>query len=172
MKTKFVIKSLITTSTLFLSLSVFAENVFFKSPEVNGKIHVSDNLVMTDWQAVMSCHFDYKGSRKGSTRYPQTFLKKISANEYSLTVRKGSLTETLPRWRLLTCAYKMILIGKNTDSDKSVLGEIYLMGQEHGEMEAQELKDMQNKEFVGRALADKTRDLRLTILPEGGIVTE
>lgn len=169
MKTQNIILSLLF---LLASFELKADIVSVKAPEINGKIRVSSNLVLTDWQAVMSCHFDHKGVRKESIRYPQTILKKISNDEYSLFVKKGSLSEMLPNWRLLTCAYKMILIGKNTDLSRSILGEIYFLGQEHGEMDAEELKDMQNKEYVAKVLTDKTRDLRLVIAPEGGIVTE
>lgn len=153
-----------------LSLSAKADIVSFKAPEINGKIRTDDNLVLTDWQAIMSCHFDVKGVRKESVRYPQTILKKISNNQYSLYVKKGSLSEMLPGWRLLTCAYKLLLIGKNLDLDKSLMGEIYLLGQEFGEMDPEDLKDIQNKEYVEKVLTDKTRDLSLTIT-EGGIVS-
>lgn len=169
MKTKNLIFSLLF---LLLSFELKADIVRVVAPQINGKIRVSSNLMLTDWQAVMSCHFDHNGVRKESIRYPQTILKKITGDEYSLFIKKGSLSEMLPNWRLLTCAYKMILIGKNTDLGRSILGEIYFLGQEHGEMDPEELKDMQNKEYVAKVLFDKTRDLRLVIAPEGGIVAE
>jgi hypothetical protein len=40
-----------------------ADIVRVKTPAINGKL-VANNLDMTDWQAVMSCHFNYQGSRK------------------------------------------------------------------------------------------------------------
>ena len=169
MKTKLLVFSILS---LMISNTAFADNVFVKTPELKGKISVPSNLLLTDWQTIMSCHFDYKGSRKESIRYPQTILKNIGNNEYSLFVKKGSLSEMLPKWRLLTCAYKLLLIGKNSDqNNRSIMGEIYLLGQEHGEMSADELKDMQNKLYVAKILADKTEDLQLAIAPEGGIVT-
>ena len=147
--------------------------VTVKSPELKGKVSVSSNLVLTDWQTIMSCHFDYKGSRKESVRYLQTILKNTDINEYSLFIKKGSLSEALPKWRLLTCAYKLLFIGKNMDQNgRSMMGEIYLLGQEHGEMTVDELQHMQNKNFVAKFLADKVEDLKLAIAPEGGIVAE
>jgi hypothetical protein len=174
MKIKNLLSLVLTITSFVVSASAFAENVSYKAPELNGKITVvTNNLELTDWQAVMSCHFDYKGSRKESVRTPQTFVKKIGKNEYSLTSKKGSLTEfMIPNWRLLTCAYKLILIGKNTDTQRSTFGEIYLLGQEHGEMDQEDLKAMQNRDYVAKVLAEKTRDLRLAIAPEGGIVAE
>jgi hypothetical protein len=174
MKTKTSL-NLLLTITLFLGTqTAMAENVFIKTPELNGKIYVSSkNLDLTDWQAVMSCHFDYRGSRKEVIRYPQTFVRPLENNEYSLAVKKGSLTEIFPAsWRLLTCAYKIILIGKNTDLGKSAFGEIYLMGQEHGEMDPEELKEMQNTEHVAKLLTDKVRDLTISIAQNGGIILE
>ena len=168
MKLNFLLPLLI----FVIGLSAEASVVSFKAPEVNGKIKVGPNLILTDWQAVMSCHFDVKGVRKESILYPQTILKKISADEYSLFVKKGSLSEMLPGWKLLTCAYKIILIGKNTDLERSIFGEIYLLGQEFGEMDPNDLKDIQNKDYVAKVIADKTRLLSLLISPEGGIVTE
>jgi hypothetical protein len=167
MKTKILVLAVLS----LLTFEAYAENVFFKTSEVNGKITAS-GINLTDWQAVMSCHFDYKGSRKESIRYPQTWVKKINDTEYSLKVTKGSLSEfAIPGWRLLTCAYKLILIGKR-DQIKTAFGEIYLLGQENGEMDPQDLKDIQNKEWVDKVLADKTMNLELFISPDGGITSE
>jgi hypothetical protein len=158
---------------IFLSINASAENVSVRTPMLNGKITVPPILNLTDWQTIMSCHFDYNGSRKESIRHPQTMLKSLGNNEYSLFIKKESLSETLPGWRLLTCAYKILLIGKNSElNNRSIFGEVYLMGQEHGEMSTNELKDIQNKSIVAKILIDKTHDLKLTIAPEGGIVAE
>lgn len=165
-------KIALTSLTLGLALSAQAEIVRFQSPEINGKVTVGKNLVLTDWQAVMSCHFDVKGTRKESIRYLQTILKKANTDEYSLFIKKGSLSEMLPGWRLLTCAYKIIFIGKNIELERSHMGEIYLLGQESGEMDASELKDIQNKDYVAKVLADKTRELNLSLSPEGSIVAD
>jgi len=155
--------------SLFTSQS-FADIVRFKAPEVNGAIK-AHGINLTDWQAVMSCHFNYKGSRKESIRYPQTWIKKTGPNDYSLKIKKGSLSEFLPGWRLLTCAYKLILIGKK-EQNKTAFGEIYLLGQEHGEMDEIDLKDMQNKSWVKKVLAEKTELLELMISENGGITSE
>ena len=158
---------------LLVSFNTFAGSVYVRTPELSGKLTVPSVLNLTDWQTIMSCHFDYKGSRKESVRYPQTIIKGLGNNDYSLFIKKGSLSETLPGWRLLTCAYKILLIGKNSDlNNRSVFGEIFLMGQEQGEMSADELRDIQNKNFVAKILTDKTQDLKIAIAPEGGIVAE
>jgi hypothetical protein len=166
---------LITFTVFFLLTSnqLFADVVFFKTPEIFGKISTPAKLSLTDWQTIMSCHFDVNGRRKESVRYLQTILKNTAPNEYSLSIKKGSLSETLPKWKLLTCAYKILLIGKNSElENRSIFGEIYLLGQEHGQMTTDELKDMQNKNFIARILADKTEDIKLLINTEGGIAIE
>lgn len=147
-----------------------ADIVNFKAPEVMGTLKVS-GINLTDWQAVMSCHFNDKGSRVESIRYPQTWVKKIGPSEYSLKIKKGSLFEFLPRKRLLTCAYKLIFIGKR-DQNKIAFGEIYLLGQEYGEMDEIDLKDLQNKAWVGKVLTEKTELLELKISEDGGITSE
>lgn len=174
MKTKTIVTLAFTITLLLGTTRVFADNVFIKTPELKGKMTVtSGNLDLTDWQAVISCHFDNRGNRKESIRYPQTFVKSLGNNEYSLAVKKGSLSELLPAsWRLLTCAYKLILIGKNTDSGKVAFGEIYLLGQEQGEMDPEELKEMQNNEYVAKVLNEKLQDLKISAAVNGGIVLE
>lgn len=164
-------KILVSVFIFVLTLSAHAASFSYKAPELKGTI-VSPGLELTDWQAVMSCHFDHKGVRKESIRYPQTWVEKTGTGEYTLKVKKGSLSEMLPGWKLLTCAYKLILIGKDQHSLKTAFGEIYLLGQEHGEMNEIDLRDMMNKEWVGKVLSDKTAPLRLLIAIDGGIVSE
>ena len=169
-------KTIITGPLLLLLLicnSAYADIISFKTPELNGKLTTTSNLILTDWQTIMSCHFDYKGSRKESVRYLQTILQKTDLNEYSISIKKGSLSEALPNWRLLTCAYKLLFLGKNIDQNsRAIMGEIYLLGQEHGEMSADDLKQMLNKNFVAKYLADQIEDIKLIISSEGSIVTE
>lgn len=163
-------KSIVIIVALLFSSTLFADVVSFKTPEVNGRLN-APAIKLTDWQAVMSCHFDHNGVRKESIRYPQTWVKKINEIDYSLKVKKGSLSEMLPGWRLLTCAYKLILIGKK-DNGKTAFGEIYLLGQEFGEMDEIDLNDLQNKEWVAKVLTEKTAEIKLGLSVDGGIVAE
>jgi len=55
-----------------------ADSVRFRAPAINGKL-IANDLNLTDWQTVMSCHFNYRGQRKESLRYPQTILKNLKA---------------------------------------------------------------------------------------------
>lgn len=165
-------KKLTFLFTLLLTINAaHADNVRVKAPAINGKL-VANNIEMTDWQAVMSCHFNYQGSRKESIRYPQTFLNKIEGNTYSLRIKAGSLSELLPHWELLTCAYKLILIGKNITTHQVAFGEIYLMGKETGVMSESELQAMQDVNQVTKVLNDKTKELVITYGKDGGIVED
>jgi hypothetical protein len=164
------------TMTIFFTLlfyysSAFADNVRFRTPQISGKL-IAENIEMTDWQTVMSCHFNFRGQRKESIRYPQTWLKKIDSNTYSLKIKAGSLTEILPRFELLTCAYKLILIGKNQTTHQLSFGEIFLMGKESGVMSESELQSIQELSTVSKILSEKTRELTVTNGKDGGIVEE
>ncbi len=155
---------------VFFGNSAWAENVHFKSAPVDGQV-LTGSLKLTDAQAVMSCHFDFRGSRKKSVRYPQTFLHEESAGQFSLKVRAGSLVEIgLPGFHLLSCSYKLILIGVDTKNNRSAFGDVFLLGQESGTMNEDELKDIQNPAVVSKVLAAKMKDLVLSVGEDGVIV--
>jgi hypothetical protein len=165
--------TLVLVSILFSATihSAHADIVRFRAPALNGKI-TANNLELTDWQAVMSCHFNYQGSRKESIRYPQTILKKLDGNSYSIKVKAGTLNEMLPHWELLTCAYKLIVIGKNALTRQVAFGEIFLMGKESGVMSESELQVLMDVNQVTKILSDKTKELVLTYGKDGGIVED
>ncbi|MDO9184091.1 MAG: hypothetical protein Q7U04_16880 [Bacteriovorax sp.] len=164
-------KKLTILFALLISATTYADNVRVKTPAINGKIIVN-NLELTDWQAVISCHFNYQGTRKESIRYPQTLLNKIDANTYALKIKAGSLSEFLPHWELLTCAYKLILIGKNSVTHQVAFGEIFLMGKESGSMSEGELQAIQDTALVTKILNDKTKELAVIFGKDGGIVED
>ncbi len=149
----------------------FADYVRVKAPLLNGKL-IANNLEMTDWQAVMSCHFNVQGSRKESIRYPQTFLTKLDGHAYALKVKAGSLSELLPNWELLTCAYKLILIGKNSTTHQLAFGEIFLVGKESGVMSEGELQSMQDPIQLAKILNERTKELVIAYGKDGGIVED
>jgi len=82
------------------------------------------------------------------------------------------LTEILPHSDLLTCAYKVILIGKNQSTHQLAFGEIYLMGKENGEMSESELQVFQDPAQVAKILNEKTKELTIAPGKEGGIVED
>ncbi|MFA6238212.1 MAG: hypothetical protein WC635_12840 [Bacteriovorax sp.] len=165
------IKALFFALVLILSTTLMAETVRFKAPAINGKL-IANNIKLTDWQTVMSCHFNHRGQRKESIRYPQTFLTSQDGGNYSLKIKAGSLSELLPNWELQTCAYKLILIGKNITSHQLAFGEIFLLGKETGVMSTSELQIMQDLNQVTKILNEKTRELIITNGKDGGIVED
>lgn len=164
-------KITICIALLFICSPLLAETVKFKSPAISGKI-IANNIEMTDWQTVMSCHFNYRGSRKESIRYPQTFLTNHEGSAYALKIKAGALNEYMPNWELLTCAYKLILIGKNTTTHQLAFGEIFLLGKETGVMSESELQAIQDINQVTKILNDKTKELVITNGKDGGIVED
>lgn len=162
--------------TLVLSLALgssklHAESIRFKTPALQGKL-IANNIELTDWQTVMSCHFNYRGQRKESIRYPQTILNNHEGSSYALKIKAGSLSEALPNWELLTCAYKLILIGKNITTHQLAFGEIFLMGRENGVMSESELQVIRDLHLVSKILNERTRELVITSGKDGGIVEE
>lgn len=148
-----------------------ADAVKFKTPAINGKL-IANNITMTDWQTVMSCRFNYQGTKKELIRHPQTILKKIEGSTYSLKIKASSLDEIHSRWDLLTCSYKLILIGKNITTHQLAFGEILLMGKESGVMSESELQVMMDINQVTKILSERTRELTVTFGKDGGIVED
>ncbi len=158
--------------TLLLLLSVqpkaFAENVRIKTPSIKGKL-LAYNLEMTDWQTVISCHFSFQEQIKEFNRYPETTLKKINSNIYSLNIKAGLLSEMMLHFELINCSYKLIVIGKNQITHQLAFGEILLMGKDTGIMSESELQMMQDPIQVTKILTERTKNLAVTFGKEGGI---
>ena len=156
---------------ILLMSVAYAETIKVKASAINGKL-IANNLEMTDWQTVLSCHFNNRGIQKEFTRHPLTSLTKLEGNTYSLKIKVSSLIETLPHSELQTCAYKLILIGKNSITHQIAFGEIFLMGRETGVMSESELQVMQDVNQLTKILADKTKELVITYGKDGGIVED
>lgn len=165
------LKTTLFSLVLLWSASALAETVRFKTPAITGKL-VASNITMTDWQTVMICQFNYRGQRKESIRYPETFLTQHSGANYHLKIKAGSLNEYFPNGELLTCAYKLILIGKNITTHQLAFGEIVLLGKDSGVMSESELTAMQDYHQVSKLLNERTRELVIANGKDGGIVEE
>lgn len=155
---------------LFLEMAQ-ADVVKIKIPTINGKL-TANNLEMTDWQTVLSCAFNNQGTRKSFIRYPQTHLTKIEGNTYSLKIKASTLTESHPHSDLLSCGYKLILIGKNMATHQLAFGEVLLIGKETGVMSESELQVMQDSNQIAKQLNDKTKDLVISYGKDGGIIED
>lgn len=167
------VKIIITTCLILLNFNILAATISIKTPQINGNITTSSNLEISELQAVLSCHFGKTGARKESKRYILSNLKFIAPFEYSLRINKGSLFEILPsNMKLLTCAYKLIVIGKNLDLGKAVFNDLFLIGQEYGEMSEDELAEIQDENYLRNALEVKTRNLNFSISQGGKIVID
>jgi hypothetical protein len=156
---------------LLFSTSVCAETLKFKVPALNGKLNTT-NLELTDLQSVINCHFNFQGNRKQIIRYPQTDVKKLEGSLYSLKIKSATIGDSLPHLDLLTCAYKLIVIGKNKISHQPAYGEIFLIGKETGTMSDSELQTILDFNQLTKVLNEKTKELTITYGKDGGIGEE
>jgi hypothetical protein len=162
-------KNLTALFSLLFVFNINAEIIRFRAPNLNGRI-LSESIDLTDWQAVMICHYNLSGKTQEVMKYPNTFVKKIDANSYSLQIKSQNLTELLPNMDILNCGYKMIIIGKNKSTHQNSFGELMLAGNDHGVMTDKEIENVLNKDILQKTLTDKVRELTLLIGEDGGIV--
>ncbi|MBP9681716.1 MAG: hypothetical protein KBD76_09950 [Bacteriovorax sp.] len=153
---------------IFFAFSAHAGSLKFKTPPIHAKIN-STNLELTDLQTVISCHFNYQGARKQVIRYPQTELIKEEGPFYSLKIKAATLGESLPRLDLLTCAYKLIVIGKNKTTHQPSYGELFLAGKETGHMSDSELQTILDPTQLTKILNERIKDLIISNGKDGGI---
>lgn len=154
---------------VLFSFSLKAEIIHFRSPAFSGKIQ-SESIELTDWQTAMSCRYSIKDKVSEISRFPQTTIKKIDSNNYTLTIKAMNLFEAQQNLELLSCSYKLILVGKNKMNHQTSFGEINLMGQDSGKMTEKELDLIQNKDHFTRVINDKIKDLVISFGSDGGIV--
>ncbi len=162
-------KVLILFALVFQGLA-YAETLRFKTPPISGKL-IANNLQMTDWQTVVSCSYNFQGTKKTIYRYPQTTLKKVDSLAYSLKIKAATLQE-LPHLDVLNCSYKLTLIGKNLNTHQLAFGEILLLGKDSGVMSESELQSLMEINQVTRTLNEKTKELAITYGKDGGIVED
>lgn len=163
--------------TFFLALlycitpPALAGIIHFKAPSISGKI-TTENLHLTDWRAVMTCHYSLAGKQLDAVKYPQTNIKKIEDHTYSINIKGQAIFEAAPNLELQNCIYKLLFIGKNKSSHQVSYGEVILAGTEKRKLNEQELSFLQNKENLGKVLSEKIKDLTLANGAEGGIISK
>lgn len=158
---------------LFMTLSqvLWADIIKFQTPKLSGKL-VSENIELTDWQAVLNCRFQLNGKNQESSKYPLTVLKKIDDNQYELSVKAANLIEVLPNLEIQNCHYKLILIGKLYSTRQTLFGEIILFGQDQGKMSDKDLDILNNKNQLAKILQDKAKEIKISAGADGGIVLD
>jgi hypothetical protein len=154
---------------VLFTINAQAEIIKFRAPALSGKIN-SETIDLTDWQAVMICHFNLGGKAQESMKYPLTQMKKIDESNYLINVKAMNLIEALPSLEITNCAYKLILIGKLGQTRQNLFGEIYLYGTEQRKMTEKEIEVIQNKELLSKTLNERIKELSITTGPDGGII--
>lgn len=156
---------------MLISQSLSADLIKFQTPKLSGKL-VSDNIELTDWQAVLNCHFQLGGKNQESSKYPLTILKKTDDNQYDLSIKASNLIEVLPNLDIQNCHMKLILIGKLASTRQTLFGEIILFGQDQGKMSEKDLDIINNKNQLAKILQEKTKEIKITTGVDGGIVID
>ncbi len=160
-----------TIIILLLSQSIWAELIKFQTPKLNGKL-ISENIELTDWQAVLNCHFQLNGKNQESSKYPLTQFKKLDDNQYDISIKAANLIEVLPNLEIQNCHYKLILIGKLYSTRQTLFGEIILFGQDQGKMSDKDLEILNNKNVLARILQEKIKEIKISACVDGGIVLD
>lgn len=133
-------KNLLFIAILYsVSNSIWAINFRAKAPAVSSQIY-TDGLTLTDSQVTLSCRFHHENgqNRMNRIRYALTHHEQIGEHEYSMKIKKISLTEWLPKFDLYNCSYKLIAIAKDKNG-KIYLGDLIFHGSEKEEMNANEI---------------------------------
>ncbi len=160
-----------TIIIMLLSQSIWAEIIKFQTPKLNGKL-ISENIELTDWQAVLNCHFQLNGKNQESSKYPLTQFKKLDDNQYDISIKAANLIEVLPNLEIQNCHYKLILIGKLYSTRQTLFGEIILFGQDQGKMSDKDLEILNNKNVLARILQEKFKEIKISAGVDGGIVLD
>lgn len=164
-------KTIVSILALLYFNIAFADLIKFQTPKLTGKIS-SENIELTDWQAVLNCHFQINGKNQDSSKYPFTQLKKVEDNQYELTIKAANLIEALPNLEMQNCHFKLILIGKLYSTRQTLFGEIILFGQDQGKMSDKEIEIINNKSILAKILQEKVKDLKISTGADGGIVLD
>lgn len=163
-------KNLLLIGILCLStINLKAELIRFKGPALSGKI-ISEQVDITDRQAVMICHYNLSGNSQEVMKYPITFTKKLDQTTYTISIKAMNLSETLPNLELINCAYKLIIIGKDKNTLQTRFGELILAGSEKLKMSEKELELIQNKDWLTKYLGEKLKELNIGLSHDGGII--
>lgn len=142
--------------TLLVWTSAQAENVKLRYSEINSELK-SDGLEIEQVQAKLRCHFVRKKDGGNLIRRRYVFSKYDAGK---LWIKKASLTEWLPGFDLRSCAYILIVLGKD-EQGKSMMGDIVLMGQVRGDMSADDLRWMQDRTEADVYLNKRLEDITL-----------
>ena len=164
-------KLLFTFLIMTLSQSLWADLIKFQAPKLSGKL-ISENIELTDWQAVLNCRFQLNGKNQESSKYPLTQLKKLDDGQYELNVKAANLIEALPNLEIQNCHYKLILIGKLYSTRQTLFGEIILFGQDQGKMSDKDLEVINNKTLLAKILQEKIKEIKISVGADGGIVLD
>lgn len=139
-----------------IPFTVLAEGYTFKVEALEGEIH-SYHLRPEQAQVVMKCQFIKNGQR---TRYtekrPFTKLEAIqesgAINISRISIKSTTVWDFLPGYKLHNCSFNILIFARNLETGKLMLGDFIQLGQMHGQMSEEELKDITDTRFATDAI--------------------
>ena len=147
-------------SLLMFSQNIFAENVKLKYKAKSGTIE-THGLTVDQVQAKLQCIFTHKknGGYLIRRRYAFTQIN-ASQDQFDIKIKKSSLTEWLPGFKLESCAFILVTLGKDSNG-KSRLGDVVLLGKLNESMSSSELQFMQDRIEADNYLNKRIQSLKL-----------
>ena len=154
------ISILVIASLLFMSQNSFAENVKLRYKEKMGTVE-THGITVDQVQAKLRCVFFHKKKGGFLIRRRYAFTQIQSQQDFfDIKIKKSSLTEWLPGFKVESCAFVLVTLGKDLDG-RTRMGDVVLLGQLNGTMSQADLAFMQNKDEVDAYLSKRLQNLKL-----------
>lgn len=160
-------KNLIIFTCLIFSTSLMAERMKFQTPAYQKIIHTSD-VTITDLQPKLRCHFKNPktGVNKFSRKYIYAQVQSMDPDSselqrYKVVSKRGNFFDMLPGFEVQSCAYVLVVIGKDKRTGQSIMGDIVLMGQMNGKMTREELNMLKDRSYVANHLNKRLEEMVL-----------
>lgn len=160
-------KNLAIVLTLIFAQSVFADSMRIQTPAYQKTIH-TNGVTITDLQPKLRCHFVHskRGVNKFARRYIFAHTKAIDSDDseiqrYKVVSKRGKLWTALPGFEVQSCAYVLIVMGRDKHTNRSLIGDIVLIGQMQGKMTTEELNMFKDKQYIANYLNKRLDDMVL-----------
>ena len=136
----------------FVSFNICAESVSFKVNALSGEIH-SYGIKPEQAQVVLRCQFIKNGNPTPHSEIrPLTRLEIVSESGdhivSKITSKSGVVRDFLPGFKLHNCSFNLMILARNLETQKVMLGDFFQMGQLTGQMSSEELKAITNSVYV------------------------
>ncbi len=143
---------------LVLSGSTFAESIRYHTDEIKG-VFFSSSLIIEQAQAQMGCILMNKDGNIIDTRVsPFTKVVKSSEAIFNVSVKAGKYFEMLPGYKVQTCFYKFIILGK-TKLGKAFIRDVVVFGSDETTISEDEIEIFRNKVLITETIKSLLKPL-------------